>query len=128
MRVRQLALDLAASIDLLEQVVGTGQVTDLCSCLGYAPSRNLLASLMINSLCGTFDTFESDGFAAFKERWSSYDGLRGRRVCVDVPEGQLEGIADGIDERGALCLVTSQGRKAIVSGSVRISQEIGSVA
>jgi BirA family biotin operon repressor/biotin-[acetyl-CoA-carboxylase] ligase len=45
--------------------------------------------------------FEHDGFAAFALDFARRDLLRGQRVVTTGPDA-TEGVADGVDERGAL--------------------------
>ena len=62
--------------------------------------------------------FESVGFAPSLLAYARRDLLRGQRVCTTAPEA-LEGVAEGVDEHGALC-VRSGGLHRVVSGEVSV--------
>ncbi len=51
----------------------------------------------------------------FQERSST---VRGKRVQI-VDEGGVEGVTDGLDDRGFLNVRTSSGLQTILSGSVK---------
>lgn len=61
------------------------------------------------------------GLAPFLADWSRLDAWRGQAVSVS-DAGQLieQGIAQGIDERGALRLQTAAGLRSIVAGDVSL--------
>ena len=62
--------------------------------------------------------FESEGFAPYVAAYARRDLLRGQRVSTSGPEA-LEGVAEGVDEQGALC-VRSGGVHRVVSGEVSV--------
>ena len=69
--------------------------------------------------------FEQEGFAPLAERYRARDWLRGRAVtttAAQVPGG----IAEGVDESGALIVRTADGeRHRIVSGEVSVRPAAG---
>jgi len=69
---------------------------------GKIPSRNRLAARLITRLIDALDRFESQGFAAFAPTYARSDLLRERPVRVVAAGASSEGIAAGVDERGAL--------------------------
>ena len=69
---------------------------------GEPPSRNLLVAHLITRLCAALDRFAAQGFAAFNESYARHDLLAGLAVRVHSAEGQRDGVAAGVDERGAL--------------------------
>jgi BirA family biotin operon repressor/biotin-[acetyl-CoA-carboxylase] ligase len=71
-------------------------------CAGTPPSRNRLIGRLLARLIAALDRFARDGFAGFDKDYARYDLLAGRTVRVQAPGGLREGIADGVDERGAL--------------------------
>lgn len=62
--------------------------------------------------------FESLGFAPCVPAYARRDLLRGQRVSTTAPEA-LQGVAEGVDEQGALC-VRSGGLHRVVSGEVSV--------
>ena len=72
--------------------------------------------------------FEAEGFAAAAADFARRDLLAGQPVRT-TQQGLAEGIARGVDERGALQIQTSAGLVAVTSGevSVRIDPGAGAV-
>ena len=66
--------------------------------------------------------FEQDGFAAFTARFAARDALAGRSIHT-LGAMPLHGTALGVDERGALRLLTSEGTRLIDSGEVSRHEE-----
>ncbi|MDR3389383.1 MAG: biotin--[acetyl-CoA-carboxylase] ligase [Rudaea sp.] len=71
-------------------------------CAGAPPARNHLIARLASRLIVALDRFAVDGFAAFRADFARHDLLAGRAVRVQTAGGAREGIADGVDERGAL--------------------------
>lgn len=71
-------------------------------CGGKASSRNALAIALIARLVEALDLFEDSSFAAFIDAWNVRDALKGRAIRVDGARGVFEGMAVGVDARGAL--------------------------
>jgi BirA family biotin operon repressor/biotin-[acetyl-CoA-carboxylase] ligase len=69
---------------------------------GEMPSRNALAARLIMRLVGALDRFEVRGFATFANDYARHDLLRDRPVRVLAAGVWRDGIAAGIDDRGAL--------------------------
>lgn len=77
--------------------------------------------------------FERDGFAAFASRFAARDALLGRNVVVmaaaqgapvpsqhEAARASLEGVAQGVDGRGALLVATATGVQAVSSSEVSV--------
>jgi BirA family transcriptional regulator, biotin operon repressor / biotin---[acetyl-CoA-carboxylase] ligase len=71
-------------------------------CAGSPPSRNHLIGRLLARLIEALDRFASDGFGAFRADYARHDLLSGQPVRVHSAAGTLDGIADGVDDRGAL--------------------------
>lgn len=71
--------------------------------------------------------FEREGFAPFAARFAKRDALRGRAI-VAGPATPVTGIAQGIDEGGALIVETAQGRLALSSGEVSVRLDAHALA
>lgn len=89
-------------------------------CGGDAPSRNALATALIAQLTAALDEFDQSGFSSCAEAWAQRDALVGRGVRVEDARGQFEGIAEGVDARGALQVRTAAGLRGIDSGEVTV--------
>ena len=63
--------------------------------------------------------FEQDGFAPLAAAYGARDLLRGRAVTTSLPEWAA-GVAEGVDESGALMLHAGGRRHRIVSGEVSV--------
>jgi BirA family biotin operon repressor/biotin-[acetyl-CoA-carboxylase] ligase len=78
---------------------------DIATLTGAAPpSRNHLAGRLLARLIEALDRFAAHGFAAFADDYARHDLLRGQAVRVHAGNGSRDGVAEGIDERGALCV------------------------
>ena len=116
-----LNVDLADSLQALEDAGFKNGIADLRQCTGSLPSREKLSVAVIESLFDCMLRFESDGFAPFHDDWRTYDWLFGRHIRVEMPEGGQSGIADGVDDDGALIIRTDNDRRRVITGSVTLT-------
>lgn len=86
---------------------------------GEVPSRNALAARLIERLVAALDRFEAQGFAAFAPDYARHDLLHGRNVRVLAAGESREGVAAGVDARGAL--LVRHGRNTTPYDSAEIS-------
>ena len=86
--------------------------------LDDVPSMEQLASGVLGAAIDTCDAFAAHGLPAFMERWAELDWLRGKRVTVD--DGDVSGIADGIDTHGRLAVDDGASRHVVAAGTVRV--------
>jgi BirA family transcriptional regulator, biotin operon repressor / biotin---[acetyl-CoA-carboxylase] ligase len=84
------------------------------------PSRNQLAGRILAHWAAMLQRFARDGFAPFEPRWRALDLLRNRAVLLALPDGELDGIARGVDEAGALLVDVGEARRRILSGEVSL--------
>ncbi|WP_062357546.1 bifunctional biotin--[acetyl-CoA-carboxylase] ligase/biotin operon repressor BirA [Pseudoxanthomonas mexicana] len=94
--------------------------TDLGALAGNAPSRNLLASQMLDALLPALEDFDRDGLSVFLARYAALDVLAGRVVTVHGPQGDEHGIADGIGADGALRVKVGQAMRHVHAGEVSV--------
>jgi BirA family biotin operon repressor/biotin-[acetyl-CoA-carboxylase] ligase len=99
----------------------TCRISDLAGCMDEVPERAELTALIIATLINSIRRFESEGLAAFRSDWQAYDWLRGKTVTVQQAGGDITGVAEGIDEDGALLVKTAAGTERVMSGSVRLA-------
>lgn len=98
--------------------------TDLASlCGGDAPSRNGLAAALIACMIDALETFDASGFAPFAQAWSKRDALAGRRIRVEGAHGVFDGVAAGVDARGALRVRTHEGTRVMDSAEITVRPE-----
>jgi BirA family biotin operon repressor/biotin-[acetyl-CoA-carboxylase] ligase len=93
---------------------------DLRRAVAYPVDRSQLAGALMASLVGAFDRFEQDGLEPFLARWRELDVLKGREVRLDAPGGAITGVAEGVDDEGALRLNTATGTRRFLSGDVSV--------
>ena len=89
-------------------------------CGGEAPSRNELATALVARLASELDAFDQLGFSVCADAWAARDALAGRRIRVEEARGDFEGVAEGVDARGALQVRTAAGLRSIDSGEVTV--------
>lgn len=71
-------------------------------CGGEPPSRNALIARLLSRLIAALDHFERAGFAPFRAEFSRDDLLAGQAVRVHAGKHVHDGVAEGVDDRGAL--------------------------
>jgi BirA family biotin operon repressor/biotin-[acetyl-CoA-carboxylase] ligase len=71
-------------------------------CGGNPPSRNQIIGRLISRLIASTDAFAEKGFAAFEKEYASFDVLARVPVRLHTSSGVREGVAEGVDSRGAL--------------------------
>jgi BirA family biotin operon repressor/biotin-[acetyl-CoA-carboxylase] ligase len=87
---------------------------------GSAPSRNRVAARLLAGLVVAFDRFAAEGFAPFAREWAAHDVLHGRAVQVRRGSTVGHGMAEGVDERGALRVRFDDGLRSVDSGDVSV--------
>ena len=120
-----LNLDLPEALDLGEASDWAHRPVDLKAITDEPPLREHLAGGIIEAIVETCIAYESDGFEPFSERWRKYDWLLGREITVDTPARQITGMAQGVDDDGALLVASGQGQMRIMSGSIVLSGAAG---
>ena len=94
-------------------------VADLSGIIDTLPSRDTLATRLIDGLCTTFIDYEATGFEPFVEKWPNRDWLFGRELTVETPQRQITGVGAGIARDGALLVDTGTDALCrITSGSI----------
>jgi BirA family biotin operon repressor/biotin-[acetyl-CoA-carboxylase] ligase len=95
--------------------------TDLRRLTGRAaPSRNRLASAVLDHTVAAIDRFEQSGLQPFLEEWRRHDVIRDRQVSLRLPHETILGRACGVDSAGALLVETKCGRRRFASGEVSL--------
>ncbi|MBS0194761.1 MAG: bifunctional biotin--[acetyl-CoA-carboxylase] ligase/biotin operon repressor BirA [Proteobacteria bacterium] len=75
---------------------------DLCALGTAPPSRNALATAMLDAQLRALREFAAAGLSPFMARWQAVDACAGRSVDVLAGSERKQGVALGIDARGAL--------------------------
>lgn len=116
--------DLVIGIGLNTQIPQNSQLnfnaTDLSHIFGEIPSKNKLIALLLMYAVNHLTRFAKEGLTAFSSRWSQLDLLAGKSVQLTTTHHQEIGIAEGINERGELCVQVNQKLKAFRYGEVSV--------
>ncbi len=94
--------------------------TDLAGLGDGAPSRNALAAQLLDTLLPALEQFDRDGLPPFLARYAALDVLAGRAITVHGPQGDEQGVADGIGDDGALRVRMEQGVRQVHAGEVSV--------
>ncbi len=87
---------------------------------GSLPDRNQLAAGLLNELVALLTAYEEEGFSSWREEWQALDALNGRQISVFTGSNQSRGLAQGVDENGALLLQTETGVQSFQGGEVSL--------
>ena len=93
--------------------------TDLQSVLDEPPPRKDLSGSIIDALFAACQAFETQGFAAFVADFERFDALDGLRIVAETPDGLVDGIARGVDNKGALQIENDHGLRQVITGSIK---------
>ena len=99
---------------------GIGQISDLRQAMTELPGRTQIAAAVIERLVRTLLKFEDDGFSSFSAQWKRLDWLAGKNTRVETPFGNMDGVASGIDDDGALLVQRGSELDRVVSGTVTL--------
>jgi BirA family biotin operon repressor/biotin-[acetyl-CoA-carboxylase] ligase len=103
------------------QMAGVDQPwTDVESLLGFPTARNQLAGNLLGHLLRALREFEIQGLEGFLEEWRERDIFAGREVVLQMPQGEVNGVAQGVDTSGALLLAGNNGLQRYHSGEVSL--------
>jgi BirA family biotin operon repressor/biotin-[acetyl-CoA-carboxylase] ligase len=86
-----------------------GRATSVWLETGRSVRPGEVAGAVLARVGAELNRFGSEGWAAFASERERYDALRGCEVAFRDAESEVAGRADGIDERGALRVVTGDG-------------------
>jgi BirA family biotin operon repressor/biotin-[acetyl-CoA-carboxylase] ligase len=87
---------------------------------GQAAPRALFAAACFTALEGWLDRHAEEGFGVVREAWRARSVTLGREVSVKVDGGEVLGVAEDLDEGGALLVRTAAGVERILSGDVAL--------
>ena len=82
--------------------------------------RNQLAAIVLDELITALQQFSDAGFAAFGGDWRQFDLSFNQPVAIHLNGHIINGIARGIDDRGALRVETPKGLRHFVAGDVSL--------
>jgi BirA family transcriptional regulator, biotin operon repressor / biotin---[acetyl-CoA-carboxylase] ligase len=86
--------------------------------LGAEVTPGVLLPILGARLLAWYDAWRGEGFAPLRRAWLARAWGVGRSIRVRLPDGEIEGLFDGLDEAGRLLLGTAGGRRKIAAGEV----------
>ena len=90
---------------------------------GARVSRNRLAASLIEEISAECARFEARGAGPAIDAWKRLDAMRGRPVRVHRPDGEIGGIARGVDEAGELLVEVNGVVERFVSAEVSLRSD-----
>ena len=81
---------------------------------GTATEREVVAAAFLNALEPLWRALEEGARAPLLEAWRARAGFWGCEVAVQTPVGEVRGVAQGLDEDGALVLALAGGGRSVV--------------
>lgn len=88
---------------------------------GRQVNRLVFARHLLESLDSLYAGYLAHGYSTVRDEWVARCGMIGKRVAVSGGAEQIEGVATGIDDNGALLVTTDSGSQArVLAGDVRI--------
>lgn len=136
-KVAGILTEMSADLDRVHQlVVGIGVnlnarafpeeiaaiATSLCIARGEPVSRAEFAATLCARLESGYERFIADGAAAVAAAWKQHARFFGRRVTVTAGRDRIEGVAEDLDDDGALRLRRDDGGTVrIVAGEVTVA-------
>ena len=99
-------------------------VTDLTTASGQPVSRLRIAAELIEALDTCYDEYLNHGFARIREWWWEAHAASGQMVRAHGHSGYVEGIAEALDEDGALLMRVDGGLQRFVAGDIELIGEL----
>lgn len=93
-------------------------VTDIREIVPGSPSLELLAAAITDRLIANIAIFIESGFSSFHATWNRYDRYQDRDIVIQNVGKRIIGRSQGVDESGALLLLTEEGVKKISGGEI----------
>ncbi|MFT4564157.1 MAG: BirA family biotin operon repressor/biotin-[acetyl-CoA-carboxylase] ligase [Gammaproteobacteria bacterium] len=109
-------INVALSRDARERI--NEPVTDVTSACASSPSRNKVASLIIDELANVLADFEHSGFEHYRAEWQQYDVLADRQITIEMPDRTVSGIGRGIGMDGTLLVEHNGTTEPFLSGHI----------
>jgi BirA family biotin operon repressor/biotin-[acetyl-CoA-carboxylase] ligase len=97
-----------------------GVATSLSIERGQPVPRALFAAALLAELEQWLDLHADQGFVPIRAAWRERSVTLGREVRADGEGGEITGVAEDIDETGALLVRARGGLVRVVAGDVRL--------
>ena len=93
-------------------------------CIDNEVDTNEFLGIIIKDLTEVLAKFESNNFEYFKDEWQSYDAFQDQSISISLGDGGIiSGKEHGVNNMGALEVITEDGTKTFSSGEVSIRKE-----
>lgn len=90
-------------------------------CVNSRVDSNEFLGTIIKDLTEVLAKFESNHFEYFKDEWQSYDAFQDQSISISLGDGGIiSGKEHGVNNMGALEVITEDGIKTFSSGEVSI--------
>ena len=90
--------------------------TDLGSHSAVPLTRNEVGGQLLGVLVPLLSSWQVGAFSQWRESWSRRDLMAGHQITVQQGNHSISGRADGVDQSGALRVVTNEGLTVVQSG------------
>jgi BirA family biotin operon repressor/biotin-[acetyl-CoA-carboxylase] ligase len=92
--------------------------TSLMHVRGRRVPRALFTAALLTRLEEWLDLHAEEGFPTVQKAWRELTGTLGQEVLVKTERREFTGIAEDVDEAGALLVRTAQGTERVLAGDV----------
>ncbi len=122
-RVQWVVLGIGANVNVRAEEF-PAELRDIATSLamerGEPVPRALFAAAVLSSLEEWLDRHAEDGFPPVREAWKAMSITLDREVRVRAGDRDLEGVAEDVDEAGALLVRTRAGLERVLAGDVEL--------
>lgn len=101
-----------------------GEATSIAIERGQAAPRALFAAACFTALEDWLDRHADEGFSAVRTAWRERSVTLGRQVLVRTDGRELSGVAEDIDDSGALLVRGPAGTERILAGDVTLLRPV----
>jgi BirA family biotin operon repressor/biotin-[acetyl-CoA-carboxylase] ligase len=96
-------------------------VADLAEAAPAPVRRDDVLVAVLRETSAAAARFAQEGFAVFRQDWANLHAHGGRHVRMSLPDGShVDGVAEGVDEMGALLVRGDGGMRRYMSGDVSL--------
>lgn len=85
-------------------------------------SRNEIAAKLIYLLFHYLPIFGQSGLSVFLNDWRKHDCLFGESISLILPNKEISGVMQGINDKGELILATARGEECFCYGEVSVKK------
>jgi BirA family biotin operon repressor/biotin-[acetyl-CoA-carboxylase] ligase len=122
-RVQWLVLGIGVNVNIREDEL-PGELRNIATSLaierGESVPRTLFAAAVLSALEEWLDRHAEEGFPPVREAWKAMSDTLGREVRVRSSDRNLEGVAEDVDDGGALLIRTAAGLERVLAGDVEM--------